>query len=387
MTERYDTLPPCPYPAPDVYETILRAECPVAVYGMGNGAEKLLARFEKRGISVSEFFASDEFVRGQSFHGYPVRTYSEIRKRYARVLPVLAFASNREEVISRFLEIDRETPLIVPDLPVAGEEDFTPEFYRAHYAEICEAYALFADDLSRRVYTSVLWYKLTGRLEPLLRYTVKTSDIYKLLQNKQVNCEIDVGAYRGDTLCESKEYFGELHTAYAVEPDPKNYEKLVESAEELAPLMVIPIHAAAGAEVGETVIHGSGNRNSSTVGASYRHRDVTVPIRPIDSFVSHTVDYIKYDVEGAEEDALRGSEQTILRDRPALLVSAYHRSRDIFALPLLLSKKYPFYRFYLRRTRCVPAWEIALIALPADASINGEEKSAFSSCESSADML
>ncbi|HBJ19486.1 MAG TPA: hypothetical protein DDY70_07135 [Clostridiales bacterium] len=366
MTDAYDTLPPCPYTAPDVYETIGTAGRPVVIYGMGNGAEKLLSRFEKRKIPVAGFFASDGFVRGQSFHGYPVRSYSETKAMYPDFLPVLAFASNREEVLTRFLTINGETPLLVPDLPVAGEEDFTPDFYRAHYEEIARAYDLFADEESRRTYSSVLWYKLTGRLEPLLLHTCTTAEIYKLLENKPIKCEIDVGAYRGDTVRESAEHLPLLKTVYAVEPDPKSYQKLTQTAKELTSPEVIPVHAAAGKENGETLIHGSGNRNSSLSGASYRHRDVTVPLLRIDSLTDRTVDYIKYDVEGAEADALIGSEGIIARDRPALLVSAYHRSRDLFALPLMLAAKYPFYRFYLRRTRCVPAWEIALIALPSE---------------------
>ena len=366
MTDTYDELPPCPFSAPDVYDTIAAAECPVVIYGMGNGAEKLLARFSRRKISVAGFFASDDFVRGQSFHGYPVRTYGETCRLYREFLPVLAFASNREEVLSRLLEIDRATPLLVPDLPVAGEEDFTPDFYRCHYGEIRRAYDLFADEASRRVYTSVLWYKLTGRLAPLLRYTCEKEEIYNLLKNKSVKCEIDVGAYRGDTVRESIRYLPGTEVIYAVEPDPKNYRKLELAAKEFSSPRVIAVPAAAGAENGTTVIHGSGNRNSSLSGASYRHRDTEVPLLRLDTLTDRTVDYIKYDVEGAEEDALLGSDGVIRRDRPALLVSAYHKSEDLFALPLMLAEKYPIYRFYLRRTRSVPAWEIALIALPAD---------------------
>ena len=153
---------------------------------------------------------------------------------------------------------------------------------------------------------------------------------------------------------------------YAVEPDPKNYRKLELTAKEFSSPCVTSVHAAAGAENGTTVLHGSGNRNSSLSGASYRHRDTEVPLLRLDTLTDRSVDYIKYDVEGAEEEALLGSDGVIRRDRPALLVSAYHKSRDLFALPLMLAEKYPFYRFYLRRTRSVPAWEIALIALPAD---------------------
>jgi hypothetical protein len=79
--------------------------------------------------------------------------------------------------------------------------------------------------------------------------------------------------------------------------------------------------------------------------------------------VSGRVDYIKYDVEGAELEALIGSHGVISAYRPALLVSAYHRSEDIFSLVNYLKGKYPDYKLYMRRTLCFPAWEIAVIAV------------------------
>ena len=95
--------------------------------------------------------------------------------------------------------------------------------------------------------------------------------------------------------------------------------------------------------------------------ASFEHRDTIVSLIKIDDITYEKIDYIKYDVEGAEAEALLGSERTILRDRPALLVSLYHRSRDIFEIVNTLGEKYPFYKMYLRRLKCVPAWEIDLI--------------------------
>ena len=75
------------------------------------------------------------------------------------------------------------------------------------------------------------------------------------------------------------------------------------------------------------------------------------------------MDYIKYDVEGAELEALVGSGAIIKEYMPALLVSLYHRSEDLFSLPIYLSEHYAEYKLYLRRTLCLPAWEIALIAV------------------------
>ena len=73
--------------------------------------------------------------------------------------------------------------------------------------------------------------------------------------------------------------------------------------------------------------------------------------------------YIKYDVEGAEKEALLGSLETIKAHRPALLVSAYHRSEDIFELPLLLNTLEPSYKLYLRRYPYIPAWDLNLLAV------------------------
>ena len=83
----------------------------------------------------------------------------------------------------------------------------------------------------------------------------------------------------------------------------------------------------------------------------------------VDSLKIQDADYIKYDVEGAEYEALLGSRETIGR-APALLISLYHRSRDIFFLPEYVLDNYPDYDLFLRRLMAIPAWELNLIALP-----------------------
>jgi hypothetical protein len=87
---------------------------------------------------------------------------------------------------------------------------------------------------------------------------------------------------------------------------------------------------------------------------------MAVSLITIDS-LDFSCDFIKYDVEGAEYEALVGSHETIMRNSPTLLVSLYHRSRDIFFLINYLKGKYPEYTMKLRRLMCLPAWEIDLI--------------------------
>ena len=57
---------------------------------------------------------------------------------------------------------------------------------------------------------------------------------------------------------------------------------------------------------------------------------------------------IKYDVEGAEIEALKGSKETIIKHLPNLAVSLYHKPEHLFKIPLLIKSWNLNYRFYLR---------------------------------------
>ena len=350
----------------DMWDMLARESRPIVVYGMGNGADKLIARLEKYGVRIADFFASDGFVRGHLFHGMRVKSFSEIKETYPDFLVLLSFASNRAEVLAMLEEINGEYDMLVPDMPVAGEDEyFDREFYNAHYEELLRARDALADEESRCAFSAMLNYKLSGRMEYLLGAYSDREDIYSLIPADSIEFAVDAGAYNGDTLREMKEYFPRLKKALALEPDVRNFKKLLKYSEAETELSVKPINAAAWCENMDGEFFGSGNRNSSVSStASFQHRDQAVRLVRIDSLCDGRVDYIKYDVEGAEAEALEGSRLTIERDLPAMLVSAYHRSRDIFALVNLLAERHPDYKIYLRRLRCVPAWELNLILIP-----------------------
>ncbi len=364
MTFKEYSLPE--YPAKsDVWEVLAKESRPIAVYGMGNGADKLFRRFEKYGIKVAEVFASDGFVRGHSFRGFKVKSFSEIKAEYPEFVIVLSFASNREEVISMLEGIDREYEMYIPDMPVADEgEYFDRGFYNLHYEEISRVYGMLADRLSKNLYASVLHYKLSGKMEHLLPFCSQREEIYSLIGKEKVRTVIDAGAYNGDTAREAIEFFENLEEIYAIEPDARNFKKLRKFADS-TDTKIHPINAAVWSACGAGSFLESGNRNSSVSStASHEHKDAEAELISIDSLGLSGVDYIKYDVEGAEHEALLGSYETVKREAPALLVSLYHRSRDIFSLPAYVSENFPHYKLYMRRLRSVPAWELDLIALP-----------------------
>lgn len=356
-------LYPCTF---DMWDALSRETRPIVIYGMGNGADKLIKRFDGLGIKFSDIFASDGFVRGHSFHGIRVKTLSEIKELYGEFVIVLSFASNREDVIEQLEKINEQYDMYVPDMPVSGEEYFDKEFFNKNYESISRVYDLLSDIDSKNAFASVINYKLSGKMNFLASSYSIREEIYSLLSSfSEITSIVDAGAYNGDTFREAQRFFPKLTSAILVEADKKNFKKLEKNANEALNIKVKLFNSALWSECKTGVFIGSGNRNSSvSSSSSYQYKNEEVALVTLDSLCDEKVDYVKYDVEGAEMEALLGSSKTILKNKPVLLVSAYHRSCDVFSLALYLSEKYPFYNLYLRRLRCVPAWEIDLIAIP-----------------------
>ncbi len=350
----------------DMWRELQNERRPIVIYGMGNGADKLISRFEKLNIKFADIFASDGFVRGHSFHGVRVKSFSEIKELYPDFVIALSFASNREEVLSLFSEIDGKYDMYIPDMPIAGEEYFDSNFYNLHYEEISRAYNSLFDSDSRNCFAAVVNYKLSGKLSYLLAASSTKDELYALLNSgKKISAYIDAGAYNGDTLKEALAYFKELKSAVLVEPDKRSFKKLSTFSKTVSGVDLTLLNAALWSCEGISEFSSSGNRNSSINStASFENKTTEITSLTLDNIEKSVIDYIKYDVEGAELEALLGSHETIVKDKPVLLVSAYHRSSDLFSLINYLSVRYPFYNLFLRRLKCVPAWELDIIALP-----------------------
>ena len=279
---------------------------------------------------------------------------------------MLSFASNREEVLDMMEKINAEYDMYVPDMPVAGEEYFDKDFYNSNYAEIKKAYDSLDDADSKNAFAAVINYRISGKMDFLLGAFSSKREIYDLILRKRIKSIVDAGAYNGDTLREAIEFFPELEAAAAIEADKKNFKKLNKYAETVEQIKINCVNAAVWNENSAGSFINSGNRNSSVSStASFEHSELAVELVRIDSVVKDCVDYIKYDVEGAEREALIGSSELIKEYHPVLLISLYHRSEDLFSLVNMMKNEYPDYSFYIRRLKCLPAWEIDLIMVPA----------------------
>ena len=233
----------------DMWDKIANDGRPIVVYGMGNGADKLIRRLAEYGVDVADFFASDGFVRGHCFHGKRVKSFSEIKEAYPDFLILLSFASSRDEVIEMLSEINEAYDMLVPDMPVVGEEYFDRAFFNENYEKIRKAYELLSDEDSRRAYAAIINYRLSGKMSYLMGAYSGNDEIYSLISDRRdVRTYIDAGAYNGDTLREAIRYFPSLERAFAIEPDLKNFKKLSSYALTVTNPKITLFNAAASME-------------------------------------------------------------------------------------------------------------------------------------------
>lgn len=345
----------------DMWTYLTTVKKPIVIYGMGNGALKTLAKCQEYRIDVQAIFASDEFVRGQSFLGYKIIKYSEVCELFPEFLILLAFGAESAVMLEHFHDLAAKHEMLAPNFPLFGNSCFDLQFLLEHKAEFEATYSLLADEHSRFVFRNICNYKLTGKVEYLRKIaSLRIADYQELFTFSDQEIYMDLGAYNGDTVREFIELVeNKYQRIIALEPDYKNYKKLNRWLEESA-LENIEIQATGiWDETGELSFNNSGGRASALA----LEGEAVIKVDTVDNILQgNAVTLVKMDVEGAELQALRGARKTLQQYKPKLLVAAYHREEDLFRLPLLIKQLNPEYKLYFRKHPYIPAWEINIFA-------------------------
>lgn len=335
----------------DIWTYLKRAKKPIVIYGMGDGCDKILAVCKSRGIAVSGIFASDEYVRDKIIHGFPLTSYAKAKETFGDMIVLLAFGVFRRDLMEKIIALSEKEELYAPEVPLFGGGLFDEAYYHENREKIVEVEQMLSDDLSKKVFSALIEYKLTGKIAPLLSCeTEKTEDLCQLIPYQKGDVYADLGAYDGDTVLEWAELHPDHGEIFAMEPNPKTYAKLCENTKKIRQFHPLPFAAWNRNE--PLTFNGKSGRSA----AVSEEGKISVDGRRIDSLTDR-VHFIKFDVEGAEKEAIEGAEQLIREQAPALCISAYHRTEDLFAIPLQVKKIQPKYKVYLRHSPYVPAWD------------------------------
>lgn len=337
------------------WEKIKESGLPVVVYGMGNGADKVLDEFIRLDIPVKGVTASDDFVRGQIFRGYKVTKLSEFDGEF---IIAVAFASCIPEVMNHIYSVCEKYRVLVPCVPVFGDEIFNRDFVERNADKLTAAYNLFEDG-SKPIYAGCVDFIFGGELDKLKEITTCKEEVFEnILRFGENESYLDLGAYKGDTVEEFLTYCGgKYESIIAIEPDRRTFKKLCVYLENVPKSVA---YQKAVYSENKTLNFSSAAGRQSTISS----KGEEVEAISIDELCrDKAITYIKMDVEGAEYEAIEGARETLKDKKPMLNIALYHKSKDIFELPLKIAQINSDYKFYLRRHPYIPCWDMNLYCI------------------------
>ena len=342
-----------------LWENLQATDKPILLYGMGNGADMIIKVMESYGIEYKDTFASDGFVRGHSFHGKRVLSFSEAKEKYGDFVIIITFAVHDDPTMNFISELSDNFELYAPTVSVVDGSPFTFEFFKENEDHFRKAYEMLSDEKSKSDYLDILRFKLSCDVKYLLKTHSEKMKLYEdILPLSEDEFIVDLGAYDGDTIREFLTVTeGKYKKIIAMEPDEKNFRKLERKTEGLDNLVRLNMGAW---DKEETLYF------AKKSGRNSRLEDGGIPVQfnSVDNIADGEVTFIKMDIEGAELKALDGAKETVAKYRPKLYVCAYHRNEDMFVLPFKIKELYEGYKIYFRQHPYIPAWESNFYAIP-----------------------
>lgn len=341
----------------DIWQHLATSGKPIVLYGMGDGADKICAELEARGMEISGVFASDGFVREKIFRGHKVESYSCAKARLSDMIVLVCFGTKLDEVIDNVLRISKECELYAPDVPVFGGGIFDLEYFNENFARLEAVYNRLADDISKKAYVNAIKYRLTGKIDYLFECETNVCESYTEIMKPQGGCTyLDVGAYNGDTIREFVGFSGKDIDVFAFEPDARNFKKLAAYTQDCGIRSVFLHNLAAWDKKEDLTFYSRSGRNSANTSSHAGAKATVIKAVNIDG-VAPRADFIKIDAEGADVPALLGAKKLIEKYSPTLCVAAYHRTEDYYVIPEKVFEMNDDYKIYFRHFRHIPCWD------------------------------
>jgi FkbM family methyltransferase len=339
--------------------SVLAEKQPVYIYGAGNVGKDVYRVLVRNGISVSGFL-DQKAQAGSCWEGISI---------VAPDSPALsAEQKHGAQVILGIFNRETEMPPIIERLKSLGygkvisileiQDQFASElgdrfwltsrgFYTTQKKQIAAACELWSDNVSRELFTSILKFRFERNYDVLPKPSLDDQYFPVGLPSWPSPMRlIDCGAYDGDTLRYLAHTKLPLEAIAAFEPDPINYSKLVDTAEQLQASETICLFPCGVDSETKQVRFVSGQGSASR--ASEQGESVIQCVKLDDALVAYRPNLIKMDIEGAEYAALLGAEKMITCHRPGLAISVYHCAEHLWTIPLLAQAWLKGGRHYLR---------------------------------------
>lgn len=326
---------------------------PLIIYGRSVSALTLFYQLKLENANVLGF--TDSFVTEShdTFCGLRVFTFEELQEKGEINIYISTQVNEYQRQILEKLQCLKKAKVFMRGM-VWGcgpyDTNILHKKIQQDVNEINFVRSNLNDVKSVKTFDNLLRYRVSNVEELILEVYEKDHIQYfpgseiLLLQPKEIF--VDAGAYGGETSEKFSEWCNNYAKIYLMEPDDLMF-KIAQEYIKLKKISnVICINKGAYSHTTEINFMRIAESGSSNINENGTEKILTTSIDEM--LAGDKATYIKMDIEGAEMEALLGAEQTIVKYKPKLAISIYHKEDDLWKIPFYIKKKYPWYKLYIR---------------------------------------
>lgn len=337
-------------------EYLQSSKNPIIIFGGGSAGYQVACYLKENGVIIDGFCESSYYYQnGKSLLDLPVYLYDDLRKIFPRYELVLAMNSGKciHELVKSEEKIGNK---VFSFTQRTQHFEMSQSWVEENVDLLNDTLDMLEDDLSRETFFSYLDDKahcISFDVAPLWKLWVDEPYFNSLyVPTKYKNVMVDCGAWIGDTaqnfldFVREEGYDGFVH---AFEPEPKNYEKLLEISRETER---IKCYKYAVGDEKKKVSFAVGNGENSCVVSDETGGEMVDMIAVDEILQDELISFIKMDLEGGEYNALLGMRNLIVKNAPYMAICVYHKIDDMIRIPQLIhsfaNETGRKYRYYLR---------------------------------------
>lgn len=328
----------------EVVEKLSSSKVPILLWGCANYAEYIYQILKRNKIKIEGVFI-DHKSDVLKFHEFEVLSFGEIKERYTNIIIVRGNGNIERESFYKSIEIV-ETIYNFFDLMGFGWylNDEKLDEYSETLNQMLNDYVDYESKESFIAYLKSRYFNDWTYIQPHVCKNMYFPEFIKINNQESV---VDCGAFDGDTLKLFVNKTNEWQNYIAFEPSNKPHEDLNK---------YIEIH-----QIKNIKTHKIGVWNKKTTLSFVEENDISrivegkvtngtkIEVDAIDNLCSDVpITYIKMDLEGSELIALKGAKYTILKNKPKLAISIYHKPSDLINIYLYIKNMNLNYKFYFR---------------------------------------
>ncbi len=205
-------------------------------------------------------------------------------------------------------------------------------------------YNQLADKKSQEIFQNILNFKITLDLKFMNQFSNNKKlqyfedDFYKIPSNPVF---VDGGGYIGDTTMIFIDKVKNYKKIFLFEPTTANMKSAQENLQNSSHIDFI--------EVGLSNFDGDVFFNEDDASSSICNAgSLKIKVNTLDNIIQGKVDFIKLDIEGAEQNAINGAKNLISNFKPILAICIYHKAEDWYKIPEQILNMHNDYKIFIR---------------------------------------